>query len=218
MKVIIADDHPIFRSGLKFLLENSFSEIEVSAFENGQQVLENFSSIEPDLVLLDIDMPVLGGLDTCKMLINDRPDARIAILSMYKDMDFVQLAFANGAHGYLIKDNTAEELVECVETLLAGKTYVARDLRHALLNAKTRQNGQGIETLLANLTATEIKVLDLVSSKHSSRQIAEQLFVSTKSVENYRSRICKKLNLDAQNNALLMWAVEHRKLIESFIR
>jgi DNA-binding NarL/FixJ family response regulator len=215
MHILIADDHPIFRSGLKFLLESSFPGITVTDFDNGAQVLDHLESHHPDAVFLDIDMPVRNGLDTCAEISQRFPTLRVVILSMYKDVEMVKLAFFNGAKGYLVKDNTAEELVECVNAIREGKSYLAKDVRD-----QNRQELSGnsqqlhIAALLSSLTHTELKVLKLVSQKYSSKEIANLLFVSVKSVENYRSRICKKLNLDARNNSLIMWVMENKSVLD----
>jgi DNA-binding NarL/FixJ family response regulator len=216
MQVVIADDHPIFRSGLKFLLESSFPGVSITDFDNGQEVLDHLESAHPELVLLDIDMPVKNGLDTCAEIVDRFPDIRVVILSMYKDVEMVKLAFFNGAKGYLVKDNTSEELFECVQAIREGKSYLAKDIRDPN-RQELSENSQElhIAELLNTLTQTELKVLKLVSRKYSSKEIANLLFVSVKSVENYRSRICKKLNLDARNNSLLMWVMENKKVLDS---
>jgi len=216
LNIVIADDHPIFRSGLKFLLESSFPDITVVDFENGSLVLDYLESHSPEIVLLDIDMPVKNGLDTCEEISQRFPDIRVAILSMYKDAEMVKLALYNGAKGYLVKDNTSEELVECIQTIISGKTYLAKDVRDIHQQRSPEASGSmHLQEMIASLTQTELKVLKLVSQKYASREIADLLFVSVKSVENYRSRICKKLNLDARNNSLLMWVMEHKSILDS---
>jgi len=216
LNIVIADDHPIFRSGLKFLLESSFPDIAVVDFENGALVLDHLAGHSPEIVLLDIDMPVKNGLDTCEEISRRFPDIRVVMLSMYKDPEVVKLAFFNGAKGYLVKDNTSEELVECIQTIIGGKTYLAKDIRDFHLQRSTETHGSShLHDQITSLTATELKVLKLVSQKYSSKEIADLLFVSSKSVDNYRSRICKKLNLDARNNSLLMWVMEHKSILDS---
>lgn len=215
MRVIVADDHPVFRSGLTFLLESSFQEVEIRSFENGSQVLETIAVFKPDVVLLDIDMPVKNGLDTCAEIKKYYPDLAVIMLSIHKTHDMVKLAFFTGASGYLIKDNTSEEIVECINRVLSGKTYLPQVLRDPLEKNHPDASSKVLSEEIASLTPTELKVLKLVSQKYSSKEIANLLFVSTKSVENYRSRICKKLNLDPRNNNLLLWVIENKFLLES---
>lgn len=215
MKVILADDHPIFRSGLTFLLESSFDHVEIQAYENGLQVLENIPVFNPDIVLLDIDMPVKNGLETCSVIQQQHPGLAVIILSIHKTTDIVKLAFYNGAKGYLIKDNTSEEIVECINWVRDGKTYLPLVLRDLHNKRQIDPLMELITDEIKSLTPTELKVLKLVSKKYSSKEIADLLFVSPKSVENYRSRICKKLNLDARNNSLLLWVMENKFLLDS---
>jgi len=214
-QIVIADDHPIFRSGVKFLLESSFPGVHVVDFDNGAQVLDYLDTHIPEAILLDIDMPVKNGIDTCAEVSRKFPEIPIVILSMYKDVEMVKLAFFNGAKGYLVKDNTSEELVECMLMIRNGKSYLAKDIRDPNRQELSENSHQlHIAELINTLTQTELKVLKLVSQKYSSKDIANLLFVSVKSVENYRSRICKKLNLDARNNSLLMWVMENKIVLD----
>lgn len=215
MEVYIADDHPIFRSGLKFLLETSFEKIHIEAFENADSLITALSNVKPDIVIADIDMPGKNGLELCKEIVDNHPETKVIMLTMYNDPEMLKLAFFNGAKGYLVKDNTSEELVDCINFVLDGKTYIAKSIREQQqLFEGNDQDKIHVAELLNSLTRTELKTLKLVAQKHSSKEIADLLFVSVKSVENYRSRICKKLNLDARNNSLLLWAVDHKKFIE----
>lgn len=216
MHVLIADDHPIFRSGLKFLLETSFENITINEFENGQEVIDSAKDHCADVIIVDIDMPEKNGLEVCEELTKNGCKAKIIVLTMYKDLEMLKLAFYNGAKGYLVKDNTSEELVDCIQSVLSGKTYMAKGIRdqEQLVDQEDTSKFH-IAELLINLTRTELKTLKLVSRKLSSKEIADLLFVSVKSVENYRSRICKKLNLDARNNSLLLWVIDNKSIIDS---
>ncbi len=215
MRFLIADDHPIFRSGLKSLLNSVFAKAYVVEVEDGETAYTVLSQENIDIAILDINMPKKNGLDVCQE-IRSKTNARIIILTMHKDVDMLTKAINNGADGFLVKDNTSDEIVECVEAIMRGEKYMAKVLRDSEKTQKHIKHNQEIVQLLENLTPTEIKTLKLVSEKYSSKEIAELLFVSPKSVENYRSRICKKLNLDARNNSLLIWVLEHKALLEDF--
>lgn len=215
MKIVIADDHPIFRSGLKFLLNASFNDIGIVEFDNGSPVVEYCLIHEPDIVIVDIDMPNKNGLEVCEELTKKGCPSKVIVLTMYKDLEMLKLAFFNGAKGYLVKDNTSEELVDCIQAILDGKTYMAKGIRDQEHLVDHDDAGKfRIAELLNSLTRTELKTLKLVSQKLSSKEIADLLFVSVKSVENYRSRICKKLNLDARNNSLLLWVLDNKTIID----
>lgn len=216
MHVVIADDHPIFRSGLKFLLETSFGNITIDQFDNGGDVVSFIQHTVPDILIVDIDMPVKNGLEVCEVVTKMNVDTKVIVLTMYKDVEMLKLAFFNGAKGYLVKDNTSEELVDCIQTVIEGKSYLAKDVREQGSNlfANDKMKYQ-IGELIDTLTQTELKTLKLVSQKYSSKEIANLLFVSVKSVENYRSRICKKLNLDARNNSLLLWIMDNKIILDN---
>lgn len=211
MRIAIADDHPIFRSGLKFLLEASFSQLEIVEFDNGADVRAFCISDPPEIAILDIDMPSSNGLEVCSDLRKANCASKIIILTMYNDSEMQKLAFYNGADGYVVKDNTSEELVDCINTILSGRSYLAKSIRESEPYFNTSDN---IAELINTLTRTELKTLKLVSQKLPSKEIADLMFVSVKSVENYRSRICKKLNLDARNNSLLLWVLDHKSIID----
>lgn len=216
MHVVIADDHPIFRSGLKFLLETSFQNIVIDQFENGGDLIEFVKTNLPDIIIVDIDMPVKNGLEVCEAITEMEIDSKVIVLTMYKDIEMLKLAFYNGAKGYLVKDNTSEELVDCIQTVMDGKTFMAKDVRELGQTLFTTDKAKlQISELIGSLTQTELKTLKLVSQKMSSKEIANLLFVSVKSVENYRSRICKKLNLDARNNSLLLWIMDNKAILDN---
>jgi DNA-binding NarL/FixJ family response regulator len=216
MHILIADDHPIFRSGLKFLLEASFEDITIDQVENGEEVMRFLENQTPDILIVDIDMPIMNGLEVCKAVTDLNLTTKIVVLTFYKEMEMFKLAFFNGAKGYLVKDNTSEELVECLNTVLEGNTYLAKEVREAGKNlfSDGKVNFQ-LNEMIAKLSQTELKTLKLVSQKYSSREIADLLFVSVKSIENYRSRICKKLNLDARNNSLVLWCMDNKLILDN---
>jgi DNA-binding NarL/FixJ family response regulator len=223
MQIVIADDHPIFRSGLKFLIESSFNpnELQVVEFANGQDAYDYILKTPTlDLAILDVDMPGLSGLEVSKLLNELNLDIKVIILTMHKDIEMLKLAIAFGVRGYLIKDNTSEELVECMLTVQQGKKFYSKSVRQFSTNEfEGNLEKSAIVEHLQQLTKTELKTLKLVSQKLSSKEIADLMFVSVKSVENYRSRICKKLQLDARNNSLLLWVMEYKSyldLVEEF--
>lgn len=215
MHFLIADDHPIFRSGLKSLLRGAYPDALIDECENGKTAQDYIEKELPDIAILDIDMPGKNGLDVLESSQNQL-HTRIIMLTMHSDAEMLRKAMNLGAVGYLVKDETTDELVNCIETVLTSQKYIASKLRKSQeIQSKIKENEAIIERL-GKLTQTELKTIKLVSNKYSSKEIAELLFVSPKSVENYRSRICKKLELDAKNNALLLWVLEHKSLIDDY--
>jgi DNA-binding NarL/FixJ family response regulator len=215
MHFLIADDHPIFRSGLKALLKEAYPDAKIVECENGKTALAYIQKHTPDIVILDIDMPMMNGLEVLEEMPKNST-TRTIVLTMHSDAEMLRKSLHLGALGYLVKDETTDELVSCIETISTGKPYVASKLRSSpTIQSKIREN-EAIIKRLGSLTQTELKTIKLVSEKYSSKEIAELLFVSPKSVENYRSRICKKLELDAKNNALLLWVLENKSLIDDY--
>ena len=215
MEFVIADDHPIFRSGLKALLLNAYPDATINEFADGEEAGKFITEHAPQMAFLDIDMPRKNGLELTRELAATST-TRLVILTMYNDGEMLRKAMDSGAHAYLVKDNTSDELVACINAVMSGENYVARSLRRSPKIQRELREYQSIIKKLETLTAAELKTLQLVGKKHSSKAIADLLFVSKKSVENYRSRICKKLELDARNNSLLIWVLEHKNIIEEF--
>lgn len=215
MEFVIADDHPIFRNGLKALLVNAYHDAKITEFADGEEAGKFIAEHAPHMAFLDIDMPRKNGLELTRELATTST-TRLVILTMYNDGEMLRKAMDSGAHAYLVKDNTSDELVACINAVMRGENYVARSLRRSPKIQRELREYQSIIKKLETLTAVELKTLQLVGKKYSSKAIADLLFVSNKSVENYRSRICKKLELNARNNSLLIWVLEHKNIIEEF--
>lgn len=213
MKVVIADDHSIFRTGLELLISNSFSDVEIVSFSNGKEVVDYFLAHTADIMILDITMPILDGLGACKALKNN--PAKKILLTMHNELELVKLAISNGVKGYILKENTSEDLIECMNTVLAGGTFLSRDIDYySEQNSNVDVNSE-YERLNRLLSSTEINILKQISLKKTSKEISDLLFISLKTVENYRSKICKKIELDARNNSLMIWVMENKSLVNS---
>jgi len=216
LKILIADDHPIFRKGVNSFLNNDFPKSTITETADGDDALSLLSTNEFDVAILDVDMPKMTGLDVCKTIKKVKIPTHVIIMTIYKDAEILRKALENGALGFLIKENTAEELKQCIETVISGEKYIARELRTSeKINEQLKEHNKTIEKL-ESLTNTELKTLRLVSEKHSSKEIADLLFISPKSTENYRNRICRKLDLSTTSNSLLIWAVENKGIIKEF--
>lgn len=214
MQIIIADDHPVFRKGLAFILGSAFENLQLTECENGEQAYVAIKKLQPQIAILDIDMPEKNGLEVCRQLQEENIKTSIIILTMYKEEEVLKKALLYGAKGYIVKDNSANEIQNCISEVLNGGVYIGT----GIINIGTQHIDKELQQLketLQSLTQVELKTLKLVSKHLSSKEIAELLFVSVKSVENYRSRICKKLGLDARNNSLLHWVIENKELLDS---
>ena len=216
LKLLIADDHPIFRKGLLDVLKNTFSLSTIFEAENGKEALDKCQEEVPDIAILDIDMPEMNGLEICKEIHEQNLSTQVIILSMYKEEEMFNKAFLSGARGYVVKDNSVKEITEAIEKVMKGEKYIGPSLEeHFSKFSEVDKKKEKIKEMLSSLTQAELKTLKLVSQNKSSKEISELLFVSTKTIENYRSRICKKLELDSRNNSLLLWVSENRDILNS---
>ncbi|MCC6182939.1 MAG: response regulator transcription factor [Bacteroidia bacterium] len=212
--ILIADDHPIFRKGLIDLLQQMFAKAKIIECQNGTQAIQSIRKLKPAIAILDINMPEMNGLEVCKQITKDLLDTKVIILTMYREKEMIKNAMLSGAKGYLLKDNAVDEIKECVSAILKGETFIGTAMQpyQNELSVEDKKKQQLIDSL-NSLSQAELKTLKLVSQNKSSREIAELLFLSEKTVENYRSRICQKLDLPPRNNSLVLWISENKELL-----
>ncbi|MBC7864391.1 MAG: response regulator transcription factor [Bacteroidia bacterium] len=215
-RILIADDHPIFRKGLKDVILSRLPHSIFFEAGNGQEALAVAVNEKPDLIILDIDMPVEDGIKACAKMTELGVTGKIIILTMHKNEGIYGMAMKAGAMGYVLKDNSAQELFDCFKEVEEGRKYVSPEIK-AQIQDWDRFNKKSTEMeKLRELTPTEVKILLMVSKNLPSKEIAEKLFITSKSVENYRSRICKKLGLETGSNSLLYWVYENKELLNLF--
>lgn len=216
MKLLIADDHPIFRKGLKDILQDNFPNANIIECDNGSQALQTIEKETPDISILDINMPEMNGLDVCKNVIKKKIETRVIILTMYREKEMIRKAMLSGASGYILKDNAVDEIILCINKVAANEKFIGPALQpyYSEINEEDKKKQELIE-LIKSLSQSELKTLKLVSNNRSTKEIAELLFLSEKTIENYRSRICQKLGLPPRNNSLLMWVGENKDLLFS---
>ena len=212
--LLIADDHPIFRKGLMDLLQQSFPKVNIIECHNGTEAIKGILKLKPDIAILDINMPEANGLEVCKQVVKENTSTKIIILTMYQEKEMIKNAMLSGAKGYILKDNAVDEIMDCVKTVLEGETYIGTamlpyNVELSLEDKKKQQLVEGLKTL----SQAELKTLKLVSQNKTSKEISELLFLSEKTVENYRSRICQKLELPPRNNSLVIWISENKELL-----
>jgi len=191
--VLIADDHPIFRKGLKHVLESlPWLEI-VGEAENGESALLLINRLQPDIVILDIAMPGQDGLSVLEKTRKQWPNQIVIIITSYDDKAYLDRAMLLGAKGFMLKDSAAEYLVQCLESVLTGHLYISPSFGgdQSILPATLSPDSK----LLDKLTRTEKQVLALVAQYMTSKEIASQLNISYRTVQNHRAHICGKLNL-----------------------
>ena len=214
MNLLLADDHPIFRKGLSALIKDQFAEFNVDEVENGDEAILKLSRNRYDILILDIDMPIKSGIDVLRHMQNNSIKTAVVVLTMHNDEMFFNEAFDLGAQGFLIKEDSGTEIAQCLQTISKGDQYVSKKLENFLENrANYTAEKKALKNAFATLSNAEYNTLKHVALNRTSKEIAELLFVTEKSIENYRSRICKKLDLSGGSNTLYKWSIEHKDLI-----
>ncbi len=200
-KVLIADDHTLIRAGIRQLLQN-ISGIEVVAeASNGREALQLIQENSPDVVLLDIAMSELNGLEVTERVSKDFPTAFIIILSMYANEEYVLQALKAGASGYLLKDSAPNELEIAINAVIRGETYLSPSISKTLINDYLRRINEvsseekGQENVFAKLTSRQREILQLIAEGNSTKEIASKLNVSVKTVETHRMKIMERLEI-----------------------
>lgn len=208
--LILADDHPLFRKGLRDVIgeDKRFSILEEAG--DGERAIELIERHRPRLAVLDIDMPKKSGLEVAAQVLRSKLGTDVIVLTMHDDAEHFDKAMEAGVMGYVLKDSAAGDIVRCIESVLAGKNYISPTLsQHLMKKHDKAKEGMDAKLGISALTSTERKVLTLIAQSKSTKEIADELFISTKTVSAHRSNICVKLNLHG-TNALLKFAIEHR--------
>jgi two-component system response regulator NreC len=193
--ILLADDHTVLRSGLKLLLEGQQDLRVVGEASSGIEALELAGKLQPDLILLDLSMPGLGGLDALPALRNSAPSARVLILTMHDEPQYLRTALKNGVSGYVLKKAADSELVSAIRAVLRGELYVHPSMTRILLDDMLPDAVPDNPDAWQTLSAREQEVLKLVALGHTSAEIAARLSLSAKTVETYRARGMEKLGL-----------------------
>jgi DNA-binding NarL/FixJ family response regulator len=194
IKIVIADDHNLIREGLKALLEKEPDISVIDDAADGQTTFEIVRKAKPDIVIMDISMPGLNGIETTKKIGTKVPGVKVIALSMYSDSKYIFNMLKAGAFGYLVKDCAIEELVTAIRAVAANKIYVSPRIAGTVVKDYLRQGGAK-DTNYSLLTAREREVLQLVSEGNSAKEIAHLLKVSSKTIETHRLQIMNKLSM-----------------------
>lgn len=196
LRILIADDHGILRAGLRALL-NGEPELEVVAeASDGEEAMVMVTRHQPDLVLLDMNMPGLNGVETTRALLNHHPELKVLILTVHEDFGLVREALQAGAAGYIIKRAMESELINAIRAIARGEIYVHPAMTRALLESP------GKDTAVSNntdqLTTREVDVLRLLVQGYTNKQIGEKLNISIRTVETHRANVTSKLGINSR--------------------
>lgn len=212
IRILIADDHPIVRDGLRFNIEKHPDLSVVADVADGETALALIRKLRPDIVILDVDMPQLDGIALARELANQRLDVKIIFLTLHEDENLLRLAMKLGAKGYLLKDSAMSEIVTGVRSVMAGHHYVSSAMTVYLLQENSGESKEPLNPITASLTSTELRILRLIADGQSSKEIGAKLSLHYRTVENHRSNICRKLKIDG-SNSLLRFALQNRAML-----
>lgn len=193
--VILADDHNITRSGLRALLDRE-KNIEVKAeAENGRQAVRLAMELKPDVVVMDISMPDLNGMEATRQILSDEPGIKVVALSMHSHRRYVSGMLKAGATGYLLKSCAFEELTSAISTVVDGKTYLSPSVTDTIIKDYISGYSSTTVTRMPDLTGREREVLQLIAEGLPTKEIADRLFVSESTINTHRRQIMEKLNI-----------------------
>jgi DNA-binding NarL/FixJ family response regulator len=204
--VLVADDHPLLRQGLRMALTAEPGLHVIAETADGEETLRQILAWSPDVAILDIDMPGRDGFAIARELNRLRSPVGIIILTLHTGMDLLHEALEIGVQGYILKSSAANEIADGVRRVAGGDTFFSEEVRHMLQQGAAKQP---IPPELASLTPVELRLVQQIASGKTSREIAASLDLSARTVENYRTAICAKLNLTGPN-ALLRYALSKR--------
>lgn len=213
ISIIIADDHAVLRSGLKALL-NCTPQFEViGEAGNGLEAIQLVEACRPDILILDLAMPDMNGVDCIKEIRSRGLPCPILVLTMYDDEEFIQEVMRAGANGYVLKKSADTELMEAILRIHAGKKYLNESVSQTLIDTLLRAPADTVDTNspYTKLSGREREVLRYLAKGHTNTEIAEKLSLSTKTIDTYRSRIMNKLNINKKSE-LVNYAIRHKMI------
>ncbi len=207
LRILLADDHIVMRTGLRALLERQPNLEVVGESENGRETVALAASLRPDVVVMDVGMPVLNGIEATQTIVTQNPTVAVVILSMHADESYVMRALKAGARGYLLKDSAAADLIGAIQAISQGKSFFSPKVSRILAEDYVRVLKQkGAVDTYDLLTSREREILQLLAEGKTNKEVATALNISPYTVETHRSHILQKLNL--HNSAeLVLYAV-----------
>ncbi|MBX2845166.1 MAG: response regulator transcription factor [Saprospiraceae bacterium] len=215
ISILLADDHQLLIDGIKAILSDEDQFVIAGEAHNGKEVLDFLKTDTPDVLIMDINMPEMDGIETLKVLQGENKDLKIIILSSYDDIRLIKEVLKMGVDSYLTKSSAAENILNAVNAVIKGKKYFDEDVQAQMIKAfpgvdssknKRKRSREGVMPI--SLTNREIDVLRLIAQEYSSREIGEQLFLSSNTVETHRKNLIKKLNVK-NSIGLVKYAIQY---------
>jgi len=212
IRIILADDHTILRAGIRALLENEPDMIVIGEAEDGRSAHKLTCQLLPDIVLMDIAMPLLSGLESTRQIRRDCPQVKVLILTMHDREEYIRQALANGAMGFILKDASSQELLGAIRAVYQGEAVLSPAVTRLVIEDYLRWGGIHKDPSSDGLSPREREVLQLIAEGYSNRQISEIMSISIKTVQTHRMNLMSKLDLHDRSD-LIKYAIQ-RKIIE----
>jgi DNA-binding NarL/FixJ family response regulator len=213
IRILIADDHPIVRKGLRFSIEEDPGLTVIGEASDGETALAMIMKLKPDVAILDIDMPKMDGLAVGRELAKQKLKTEIIFLTFHSDEDLFRAAVEIGSKGYILKDSVSQEIVAGVRAVAAGRPYLSSAITAEMLKKKEPPPKKAGEELTSRLTPTERCIMQLIAQGKSSKDIGSELSIHYRTVENHRTNICRKFALEGEGaNALLRFALQKKDI------
>lgn len=207
-KIIIADDHKMFRNGLKLMIETNKVGTVIGEAENGQQFIDLLENLQPDIVLMDIEMPVMNGIVATQKAVEKYPDIKILALSMYDDEKFYYKMLNAGAKGFLLKNSGTSELIAGIKEVANNEVFFSNELLRKIIIKLGSQETDNKKSILPDFTEREMEILQLVCKGLSTFEIAEEISLSPKTIDSYRSKLITKTN-SKNTVSLVVYAIKN---------
>jgi len=206
IQILITDDHQIFREGIMNLLSDLPQIVIVGQAENGQEAIEKAKNLKPDIVIMDLSLPVINGVDAIRILHKELPETRVLVLSMHDDKHYIKEALEAGAYGYLCKNCTYDQLIEGVNMVYQGKKYLSNKITEVLIHDYLTKEEKVCDNS-PELSERESEILKLKAEGKSTHEISDILFISVKTVGTHKKHILEKLNLKSTAD-LVKYAIQ----------
>lgn len=210
INILIADDHEVIHNGIRDILRSNIRYSIIGNAYDGEEAIEKAIQLKPDIIFMDISMPILSGIEAIKIIIKKLPNTKILALTQHDENEYVVQILRAGGHGYLLKNSKKEEFIEAVESVLQGKRYLSNQLSEQMINNVLEQlsDNEITDQEEIHLTRREIEIIQKIADDKSNQEIADELHLSVRTVETHRRNLMQKLKVNSVV-ALLKYAAQH---------
>jgi two-component system nitrate/nitrite response regulator NarL len=213
IKIFLADDHQVIRDGLRALLEQNRHYKIVGEASTGREALKKVPSVKPDVIFLDLTMPDMNGMDTAQQLREEFPDIKVVILSMHNESEYIAQCLEYDVMGYVVKNDGGSEVIKALEAVVRGKKYYSEAVAQAIMEKYRQQRVKvSVKKEVTEITNREQQVMEHISRGYTNHRIADELFISFRTVETHRANLMRKL--DAKNSIELVNKAREQNLVK----